>query len=111
MVPPFLVHLRQLLKLRLKIIHRRVAWLFRGWIKFRIGGRFGQIGRGDGSVIRLVVFDLLVHLHFGCRHFLQQGVLLQLLLDQRLQLQRRRLQQRQRLLQLRRQHLRKRHAL
>ncbi len=92
MVAPFLVHLRQPLELRLKIVHGSVARLFGGRIKFHIGRRLGQVGRGNRFPVRLVVLDLLIHLHFRRRHFLQQGVLLQLLLDQRLQFQRRRLQ-------------------
>ena len=48
---------------------------------------------------------------FGDGGFLQNGILLQFLLDQRLQFERGRLQQRQRLLQLRRQHQRLRQPL
>ena len=61
-------------------------------VSLRVGGRLvGQLG-------------------FRRRDFFQHGILLQFLLDQRLQFQRRRLEQRQRLLELRRQHQRLRQA-
>ncbi len=111
MVPPLLVRLHQPLELHLKIVHRRVARLFRGRIELHVRRRLRQVRRLGRGIVLAAVLDTVVQLHFGGGDFLQQRILRQLLFHQRLQFQRRRLQQGQRLLQLRRQHLRQRHPL
>ena len=70
MVAPFLVHLCQLLELRLKIIHRRVAGLFGRGIEFCVRRRFGKIGGVGDAVIDAVILDTLAHFDFGGGNFL-----------------------------------------
>ncbi len=91
MVAPFLVQLHQLVELRLKIVRGRFDTLFRGRLERRLFRRV------------ILCRCRLVVLQFGfrCGDFLEHGILLQFMLDHRLEFKRRRLEQCQRMLQLR----------
>ena len=111
MVAPVLVHLRELIELGLKIIHRFLAVLLGGGVELHVVRRFAGVGGDDRLGLRAAFGLGLLLLEFTGGGFFEQRVLLHLLLDERLQFQRRRLEQRQRLLELRSQHLGQRHLL
>ena len=101
MIAPFLVQLHEFFEFRLKIVRGRFRTFFRAGIKRRIFRGFRGFGHFIGIVLRFVV-----QIGFRLGHFLEHGILLQLLFDERLEFEGRRLEQRQRLLELRRQHQR-----
>ena len=104
MVAPFLIELRQPLEFRFERIHRPLCVLAGAGIEIRVRrqltGFAGFAGGFKLPIVRLRGFS------FGRRNLFQDRVLLQFLLDQRLEIQHGRLQEGKRLLQLRRQHLR-----
>ena len=110
MVAPFLIQLHQLVKFRLKIIHRRIAASF-PWRRVKIRSSGGSARSATSGASLSSASDVLGSSTSGAVNLFQHGVLLQLLLHQRLKFQRGRLQQGQRLLELRRQHQRLRQSL
>ncbi len=91
MVTPFLIQLHQLVKFLLKIVRGRLGALLRVAVKggvFRGWGGLRRLGHFIGIAFRLFA-------HFGVRrcHFLENGILLQLLFNERLEFERRRLEQ------------------
>ncbi len=84
MIAPVLVHLDELFKLRLKIIHRIAGIFLRGGVEFDILRRLGEIGHlRRVGLVAVGRFFALLRVHF--RDFFQHGVLLQLGGDQRLE--------------------------
>jgi hypothetical protein len=97
MVAPFLVQLHELVKFRLKVV-RRVVRLRLFQISRSAGGSASSAGSGVAAsslVSPTSSTGFFAQLNFRAFDFFEDGILLELLFDERLEFERGRLQQRQ----------------
>ena len=89
-IAPFLVDLDQSLEFSVKFVRRLVRGLLRGGIERDVGWGFRRIGDLRRRAIRVLDF-LFLEFRFGNLGLLEDGVLLEFLLDKGLKFQGRRL--------------------
>src|SRR6185437_15962727 len=112
MIPPLLIELNEFFEFSLEIVNRgvRIFRFFSRRVKIQVGRGFRGVGRGFGRSLAIGT-DALLQVGFGRGSFLEDGVLLQFLLNQRFEFEGGSLKQRERLLELGRQYQRLRQPL